>query len=84
VVDRVIALSGQICSGKTSLGGSLEARYGMSTFKTKDALSKRLERGGVSDRRLLQAEGEALDRSTGGKWVVQELNRWLRPEQPVI
>ncbi|MCI4347409.1 MAG: adenylosuccinate synthetase [Thermoplasmata archaeon] len=77
MVDRVIALSGQIYSGKTSLAKSLEARYRISTFKTKDALVKRLEQGGGSDRGPLQAKGAVLDRSTGGKWVVQELIRWL-------
>lgn len=81
-MDRVVVLSGQIHSGKTTLARGLEARLGMSTFKTKEALERRLARSGIGNRKLFQAEGRRLDRATGGSWVMQELHRRLR-ESPV-
>lgn len=77
-MDRVVVLSGQIYSGKTALAKSLEAKHGAQVFKTKDALMSRLVRSSPTDRRPLQAKGAELDRKTGGGWVAQELDKWLR------
>ncbi len=80
MADRIIALSGQIYSGKSTLARRLEDRYQMSVFRTKESLTKRIMRVPISDRRLLQKRGADLDKSTGGRWVVQELYRWLGEE----
>jgi adenylosuccinate synthase len=77
-MDRVVVLSGQIYSGKTSLAHHLESKHGMQTFKTKEALEQCLGRGASKDRRPLQAKGADLDRKTGGEWVAQEFHRWLQ------
>jgi adenylosuccinate synthase len=77
-MDRVVVLSGQIYSGKTSLARNLELKHGIQTFKTKDALLARLREAGPKDRRPLQAKGADLDRKTNGEWVAQEFHKWLR------
>ncbi len=77
MVERVVVLSGQIHTGKTALARGLGKRFGMAVFKTKEALEKRLAAGRLGDRKLLQAEGALLDKTTGGGWVAQELLRWL-------
>ncbi len=77
MVERIVVLSGQIHTGKTALARGLERRYGMSVFKTKEALEKRLAIGRVGNRKPLQTEGARLDKATGGGWVVQALHRWL-------
>jgi adenylosuccinate synthase len=81
-MDRIVVLSGQINSGKTTLGRLLNERYGMLVFSTKSALEKRLTKSDAGSRKLLQAEGARLDIATGGSWVVQELQRWVRDSVP--
>jgi adenylosuccinate synthase len=77
-VDRIVVLSGQINSGKTTLARLLSRRYGMAILSTKSTLERRLAHVREYDRKRLQAEGARLDVQTGGSWVVQELHRLLR------
>lgn len=77
-MNRIVVLSGQINSGKTTLARGLEATCGMPILSTKRALETRLISEGVRDRKGLQAEGAKLDVETGGSWVVQELEVFLR------
>lgn len=82
-MDRIVILSGQINSGKTTLAMGLGVSCRMAVLHTKQALERRLEARGISDRKGLQAEGARLDTETGGAWVVQELQRWLRDHRGV-
>jgi adenylosuccinate synthase len=86
VSKRIILLSGRVASGKSTLAQGLADRFGMLTLKTRDLLEERLARRGRKDRRNLQAEGDRLDRRTGGKWVREELDRRVRegPENALI
>jgi adenylosuccinate synthase len=65
---RIVLLSGRIGSGKTQLARQLEDRHGATVIRTKDLIRKASPR--AADQRVaLQRAGEALDRSTGGRWV---------------
>jgi adenylosuccinate synthase len=74
--NRIILLSGPISSGKSTLAKGLADRYGMSIFKTSEILKKYVRRGSEQDRKILQAQGERLDRKTHGRWVLEELREW--------
>lgn len=81
MVDRIILLSGPVSSGKSTLARGLASRYNMTIYKTVDLLHNRVAPNLTSNRAVLQAEGEALDRRTGGKWVLDALSAYLR-EKP--
>jgi adenylosuccinate synthase len=79
VFNRIILLSGPISSGKSTLAKGLAARCRMSIFKTSEVLVSRIRRDQRHDRKVLQAEGERLDRRTKGRWVLEELRERLSP-----
>jgi adenylosuccinate synthase len=83
MVERIILLSGPVSSGKSTLAMGLASRYNMTICKTVDLLRIRVGPNQTSNRAVLQAEGEALDRRTGGKWVLDVLSSYLR-EKPEI
>lgn len=65
---RIVLLSGRIGSGKTQLARQLEDRHGATVIRTKHLIRQASPR--AADQRVaLQRAGEALDRSTGGRWV---------------
>src|SRR5438552_2625295 len=75
----VIAISGPVRSGKTTLGRSLEAELGAYLLRTRDVLVIEYAsdlREYISDpavrdeREALQRLGDALDEKTSGEWVV--------------
>lgn len=68
----VVALSGPVASGKSTLAERLAARYGATVVKSHDLLEQRAtERSGkrLGERRALQEFGELLDSETGGAWL---------------
>jgi adenylosuccinate synthase len=76
LISRIIVVSGQVCAGKTTLATSLAARFGVSHVKTSHcilALRPDVER----ERRAMQEVGEAFDRDTGGRWVLDGLRKHL-------
>ena len=77
MVDRIILLSGPVSSGKSTLAKGLASRYSMAICKTVDLLHSRVATNQISNRKVLQAEGEALDRRTGGKWILDALSATL-------
>ncbi len=81
MITRIVILSGQISSGKTTLSKGLSKHYEMKTFKTSEILKDKIGREKQIDRRILQDEGDKLDRETGGKWVLDELNSWLKQQK---
>ncbi len=69
----IIVLSGEICTGKTTLADSLEKDFGFLRCKTREGLTffadKALD-GKQPDRGFLQKFGEKLDNDEDGKWVL--------------
>jgi adenylosuccinate synthase len=74
----VLVISGQICSGKSTLATKLAKSFGFEVFKTKGVLA-RLESEANPDRLSLQEIGERLDRTTSGRWVVKEFQKEVFP-----
>ena len=77
-VKRVILISGHISSGKSTLATELAKHCNMDVFKTNDVLKARLGHRLANNRKALQQEGEHLDVKTRGRWVANELMKWLR------
>src|SRR5437870_176480 len=75
----ILVLSGQICSGKSTLASKLAERFEFEVFKTKKILSK-LRDEANPDRLSLQQLGNRLDRSTQGLWVIKEFQKQIFPE----
>lgn len=76
VKPRIVALSGPVGAGKSTLAANLAAQYGAIHVRTRDLMALRGARTGVApptDRAGLQAHGDQLDVETGGTWVAEEL-----------
>lgn len=71
----IVALSGRIASGKTSLGKLLMQRRPGTLFRTSELIRIRAEAQGLQleTRFELQEYGERLDRETEGLWVAKDL-----------
>ena len=76
-VVPIVLLSGPVASGKSTLARTLQAHLGAMVLGTRDMLSRNLRRAGDVSRQDLQAEGERLDRLTGGVWLRDELEYLL-------
>lgn len=73
--NRIIALSGRVSTGKSTLAKGLEEKFGAYVLRTRDVI---VEAGGSklkAERAALQRRGRALDRKTGGTWVAEALSR---------
>src|ERR1700722_4228392 len=69
----IIATSGEICSGKTTLADGLEEQFNFKRCKTKEGLGFFAEKAfqdRIPDRDFLQSYGEKLDNEEDGKWVL--------------
>ncbi len=82
--NRIILLSGPISSGKSTLAKGLAERYGMPIFKTSEILKARVRKDLGQDRKVLQGQGERLDRKTRGRWVLEELREWSNQFNPAF
>lgn len=85
----VVALSGSIASGKSTLARGLQRRYEIRHVRTQHLLRDRAKqsgRGDLNERRALQNYGELLDRETGGRWVAEDLAPMLArmPDRTVV
>ena len=76
-VVQIVLLSGPVASGKSTLARTLQAHLGAMVVGTRHMLSRNLRRSGDVNRQDLQAEGERLDRLTGGVWLRDELEYLL-------
>ena len=71
-MHQIIALSGPVASGKSTLAGKLLAwSKDFYICKTQQFIKDRL--GTDLERNALQLAGERLDRTTGGRWVADML-----------
>ncbi len=69
----ILVLSGEICTGKTTLADKLVETFGFKHCKTKEGLNLFAEKklkGKIPDRDFLQKFGEELDNKDKGKWVL--------------
>ncbi|MEI6265820.1 MAG: adenylosuccinate synthetase [Sphingobacteriia bacterium] len=69
----ILVLSGEICSGKSTLADKLEALHGFKHCKTKEGLNyfaKEKYKDQPLGRDVFQKIGEDLDTSGDGKWVL--------------
>lgn len=70
----ILILTGEICTGKTTLSTLLNERFGFLQCKTKEGLlffAKKKLKGREPDRKFLQEYGEELDKENKGKWVLE-------------
>ena len=82
MVPQVIILSGPVGAGKTALAQQLASKYNLVHFKSSDYLIEQAKRRGIPlEREALQQFGEALDRKTGGRWIVEAIQRSLSHTQ---
>src|SRR4051794_4312817 len=78
MVPQVIALSGPVGAGKSTLAHLLSEKYKLIHFKSSDYLIEQAnERGIPLERGALQKLGEELDRKTKGQWIVDAIRRKL-------
>lgn len=69
----ILVLSGEICTGKSTISDRLEREFGFKHCKTRDGLLYLAEKqfaGASQDRAFLQKYGEEQDNAGGGKWVL--------------
>src|SRR5437762_11682224 len=77
MLRRLIVISGQVSSGKSTLAQRMSNRFDIDVRRTKNWLARRAGHKADLDRKDLQRYGDRLDRQTSGKWIVQELTRDL-------
>ena len=84
----IVVLTGEIGSGKTSLAQNLVKSFNFTILKTRDALfyySKDFRRKTHEDDRMfLQRVGEAMDKKTSGKWVVDYFQKEILNTNRII
>lgn len=73
----LVALSGPVAAGKSTLGKLLADRCGASVLKTNELIRARLPKTPQS-RGGMQRAGDALDRETDGSWVAEEVMKRLQ------
>ncbi len=73
---KIVLLSGPISSGKSTLAERLADRYKAIRYKTHE-LIQTLKPKISNERVALQRAGDALDRSTNGRWIQKALERRL-------
>ena len=78
MVSRIILVSGPISSGKSTLANALSKRFNMTIIKTRDLIASRSRRRQLQGRPAFQEEGDRLDRTTRGRWVLEGLTTALR------
>jgi adenylosuccinate synthase len=85
----VVALSGPVASGKSTLAERLHQRYGAHVVRTQDVIEdlaqERLGRR-LAERRALQEYGDSLDGATDGTWVASAVEPLLHalPDRTVV
>ena len=76
---RIVAISGPVGTGKSTLARELRGRFGTIHLRTQDLMATAAERLGLPlppDRRGLQELGDRLDAETAGQWVADGVGEW--------
>jgi adenylosuccinate synthase len=76
LAPKIVLISGPICSGKTTLSNLLVKRFGLLRICTRNLLKERFKKTSIH-REELQRLGEELDRKTKGRWVGEELVKYI-------
>ena len=79
----LVLLAGQIGSGKTTVAVDLSEAGGARLVRVRVALQESLG-GDDVDRAELQRRGAELDRRSGGRWLLEYLQRGLEADQRVV
>lgn len=74
--DRIIVLSGHVCAGKSTVAALLKERFGAVHVRTSDCIMVKRPNT-PRERKALQKAGEALDKATGGAWVLDAFREFL-------
>ncbi|MBX3647959.1 MAG: adenylosuccinate synthetase [Rhodocyclaceae bacterium] len=72
----IVALSGPVCSGKSTLADLLMRRLSAVRLKTND-LIRELNPKARSSRTAFQKAGDRLDKETGGRWIADAVVKLL-------
>src|SRR4051794_1942740 len=85
MAETIVALSGPVSSGKSTLGQQLVERYGAHRCSTRALLIERFG-DGAKARKALQQLGRQLDEETGGSWLAESVGRLLSEldEDPIV
>lgn len=86
MVDKIVLLSGAVCSGKSTLAAGLASRHNATLYKTHE-LIQTLKPRIPNDRIALQRAGDGLDRSTNGRWIQEAITRrvgGMSPDSVVV
>lgn len=75
--DKIVILSGPICSGKSALANALAKKFELLHFKSTD-LVRENKRSGPIDREALQRHGRKLDKTRGSNWLCDEISKKLK------
>jgi adenylosuccinate synthase len=85
---QIVLISGRTCTGKSGLGRRLCGEFGYHLVKTSEIIvAEAQKRGMKTDRLSLLALGEALDKETSHRWVidaVEQAAKSLPASQPIV
>lgn len=69
---EIVIISGRLCTGKSGLARALRDEFGYTLVKSSHLLEKlATTRGTTSGRSSLQSLGDAIDRESNGKWLLE-------------
>ncbi|MGX7826095.1 adenylosuccinate synthetase [Actinokineospora sp. 24-640] len=77
---RIVAISGAVGAGKSTLARLLVARHNAHHLRTHDLMTDRAQEYGIDlpqERRAMQEYGDRLDKETQGGWVAEGVARHL-------
>jgi adenylosuccinate synthase len=83
---KIIAVSGRVCTGKSTLTKRLQNGLGAETVSTKQLIAETIGRA-LTSRAEFQAAGDELDRTDDGKWIVAAITKRVdqcKPETKVL
>lgn len=80
-MSKVVALTGSVASGKTTIALTLAERFGVEVVPTRSLLIAYASTHGVEvalERQSLQQYGKIVDEATNSSWFVEEVDRVAR------
>lgn len=81
----LVAISGPVCAGKSTLAAGLAGGIGARILTTRLLIADHLKRAPDElTRGELQRAGEELDRQRGGAWVAEQIAGFARGDAPVV
>lgn len=85
MLPSLVAISGPVCAGKSTLANGLAASRGATILTTRLLIARHLGRRPEElSRGELQEAGDELDRERGGSWVAEEIAHLLRGDAELV